>query len=126
MKVWIKKGIIIFMMFGICATLLLPWSEVSGIQTLNGTSILTGNLWLSVLIMGVFFVSVLFLEKAKRIFFCSGLSSLSMLFSIMFSKYEEWGRLSNTCVGPYVGLLSVVCTIAVFVLFFRKALDLEI
>ena len=99
-----------------CATLLLTWYNVSGLQMLNGTSILTGNLLLTLLIFGLYGVSVLFYEKAPKVFFNIGLSSLSMLFAIMFSKFEGWGRFANACVGPYVGLSLVVLTIIVYVL----------
>ncbi len=123
MKKWAVKIFIICMMLVTCATLLLTWSEVSGVQSLDGTSILTGNPLLSALILGMFFISVLFFEKARKVFFCSGLVSLCMLFSIMLSKYEAWGRFSNTCPGPYAGLLCVVCTIVLFILLFHNALN---
>ncbi len=113
----IVKKIMLLAMFALCcATLLLTWHHVSGVQVLNGTSILTGNLLLTLLIFGLYGASVLFYEKAPRVFFSTGLSSLSMLFAIMFSKYESWGRFANTCVGPYVGLIAVVLTIVAYVL----------
>ena len=113
----IVKKIILLAMFALCcATLLLTWYNVSGMQVLNGTSILTGNLLLTLLIFGLYGASVLFYEKAPRVFFNTGLSSLSMLFAIMFSRFESWGRFTNTCVGPYVGLIAVVLTIVVYVL----------
>ena len=70
---------------------------------------------MSLLIIGMYGISVLFYEKAKKVFFCIGLSSLSMLFAIMFSKFESWGRIANKCAGPYVGLMAVVLTIAAYV-----------
>lgn len=113
----IVKKIILFVMIACCcATLLLTWVDYSGVQTLNGTSILTGNLLLTLIIFGLYGVSVLFYEKSPKVFFSTGLSSLSMLFAIMFSAFEGWGRFTNTCIGPYAGLLSVTLTIIVFVL----------
>ena len=111
----LKKLILLLMLAGCCSTLLLTWTSVHNVQSLNGTSILTGNLFLTLLIFGIYGVSVLFYEKAPKVFFCMGLSSLSMLFAIMFSKFESWGRFANTCAGPYVGLLSVALTIFVYV-----------
>ena len=111
----VKKLILLTMFAGCCATLLLTWTNVLNVQTLDGTSILTGNIILSLLIVSTYGISVLFYEKAPKVFFCVGLSSLSMLFAIMFSKFESWGRFANKCAGPYVGLMAVVLTIAAYV-----------
>lgn len=110
----VKKLILLAMFAGCCATLLLTWTNVLNVQTLDGTSILTGNILLSVLILGMYGISVLFYEKARKVFFCTGLSSLSMLFAIMFSKFESWGRFANKCAGPYIGLITVALTIIVY------------
>ena len=112
----IKKIILLALLISCCATLLLTWTNYNNVQTLDGTSILTGNLFLTVLIFGTYGISVLFHEKAPKLFFCTGLSSLSMLFAIMFSKFESWGRFANNCIGPYIGLLAIALTIAVYVL----------
>lgn len=111
----VKKLILLAMFAGCCATLLLTWTNVLNVQTLDGTSILTGNILLSLVILVMYGISVLFYEKAKKVFFCTGLSSLSMLFAIMFSKFESWGRFANKCIGPYVGLLAVIVTITLYV-----------
>ncbi|MBR4972233.1 MAG: hypothetical protein IKY59_04600 [Oscillospiraceae bacterium] len=112
----VKKLILLAMFAGCCATLLLTWTSVHNVQTLDGTSILTGNLYLTLLIFATYGTSILFYEKHPKVFFSMGLSSLSMLFAIMFSKFESWGRFANTCAGPYIGLTMVVCTILVYVL----------
>lgn len=120
----IIRKIILLAMFALCcATLLLTWYNVSGLQMLNGTSILTGNLLLTLLIFGLYGVSVLFYEKAPKVLFHTGLSSLSMLFAIMFSRFEGWGRFANTCVGPYIGILAVILTIIVYVLLNVKDME---
>ena len=111
----LKKILLLAMIVGSCATLLLTWTNYSNVQTLDGTSILTGNLLLSMVIFGAYGISVLFYEKAPKVFFCIGLSSLSMFFAIMFSQFENWGRFANTCLGPYLGLLAVVLTMAVYI-----------
>ncbi len=115
MKLWIKKAILIALMLCSLSTLLLTWTNIHNVQSLNGTVILSGNLFLSAFILGLYFVSVLFFEKCRKVFFCTGISSLSMLFAIMFSKFEASGRFANTCLGPYAGLLTVLITVAAFV-----------
>ena len=110
----IKKIILLTMFIGCCSTLFLTWTDVHNVQSLDGTSILTGNLFLSLLILGTYCTSVLFYEKAQKVFFCTGLSGLSMLFAIMLSKFENWGRFANRSVGPYIGLSTVILTIIVY------------
>lgn len=111
----VKKILLLLMFLGCCATLLLTWTEVRNVQSLDGTSILTGNLLLTLIIFGAYGMSVLFYEKAPKVFFCVGLSSLSMFFAIMFSKFESSGRFANRCIGPYLGLLAVIFTIVAYV-----------
>ena len=110
----IKKIILLTMFIGCCSTLFLTWTDIHNVQSLDGTSILTGNLFLSLLILGTYCTSVLFYEKAPKVFFCTGLSGLSMFFAIMLSKFENWGRFANRCVGPYIGLSTVILTIIVY------------
>ena len=112
----VKKIILLAMFVICCATLLLTWTNYQNVQTLDGTSILMGNLLLTLFIFATYGISVLFYEKAPKVFFSVGLSSLSMFFAVMFSKFESWGRFANTCVGPYVGLIAVISTIVVYVL----------
>ena len=111
----LKKLLLIFLFCCCCATLLLTWQEVRGVQTLDGTVILTGNIGLFAIIVAMYFVGVLFYEKAKNVFFCMGISSLSMLFAIMLSKFEAWGRFANHCAGPYVGLATVLITMGIYI-----------
>ena len=101
----LKKLILLVLFGGCCATLLMTWTNYNNVQTLDGTSILTGNLFLTLFIFGTYGISVLFHEKAPKVFFCTGLS-----------KFESWGRFANTCVGPYIGLSAIVVTIVVYVL----------
>ncbi len=114
MKV-IKKISLLLLFCLSLSTMMLTWQNISGIQTLNGTAVLTGNIFLSALIIIIYFVSVLFYEKARQVFFCLGISSLSMLFAIMVSKFEALGRFTNGCVGPYLGIIGVLSTAFVFI-----------
>ena len=111
----LKKIVLLALFVACCATTLLTWSNIHNVQSLSGTYILTGNVFLAALIIGMYGVSVLFFEKAKKVFFCLGLCSLSMLFAIMLAEFESLGRFANTCVGPYLGLLTVVATAIVYI-----------
>ncbi len=120
MKTLFKKIVLIVMMFCNCLTLLLPWVNYNNVQMLNGMVVLSGNLLLTVIILGLYFISIFFQKNNPKLFFCTGIASLSMLFAIMFSRFESWGRFSNPCLGPYLGLISVVVTFILYVLFFFK------
>lgn len=120
MKTLLKKICLFVMMLCNCLTLFLPWVNYNNVQMLNGIVVLSGNLLLTVIILGLYFISILFQEKKRKFFFCAGIASLSMLFAIMFSRFESWGRFSNPCFGPYLGLVSVVATFVLYVLFFYK------
>ena len=111
----IKKISLLLLFCLSLSTLLLTWQNVSGVQTLNGTVILTGNMCLSAIIIITYFMSVLFYEQAQQVFLCLGISSLSMLFAIMVSKFEVLGRFSNGCIGPYLGIAGVLLTAFVFI-----------
>ena len=64
-------------------------------------------------------LSVLFYEKNKA-FPITGIASVCMVFSIMFSRFEQWGRFSNTLPGPYLGLISVLINLVLLILLYSK------
>ena len=125
MKSVVRKMLLLVLLAVTLSTLLVTWKDISGIQKLNGLIVLTGNMYLSVLITGIYFVSVVWVEKAPKIFFCMGLSSLSMLFAIMFHHFEALGRFANKCAGPYLGLLAIIVTTAVYIGVSVKAIPKE-
>ena len=43
-----------------------------------------------------------------------------MLFALEFSKFESYGRFNNSAIGVYLGLLTMIITIAAFILLLRK------
>ena len=69
MNKFLKKLVLLAMFAGCCATLLMTWTNYSNVQPLDGTSILTGNLFLTLFIFGTYGISVLFYEKAPKVFF---------------------------------------------------------
>ena len=58
MNKFLKKLVLLAMFASCCATLLLTWTEVRNVQSLDGTSILTGNLVLTLIILGTYNISV--------------------------------------------------------------------
>lgn len=115
MNRFLRKGILLVCMVLCLSTTLLIWEDHPGIQTLDGVSLLSGNACLTVLILGMYFVGVVFYEKARGVFFCMGLSSLSMLFALMASRFEHVGRFASKCPGPYAGLAAVIATAALYI-----------
>lgn len=43
-----------------------------------------------------------------------------MLFALEFFKFESYGRFNNSAIGVYLGLLTMIITIAAFILLLRK------
>lgn len=111
----LRKVVLMGLFFLSLSSLLLTWQDIYGIQTINGLLVLSGNMYLSALIFLLYSVSVLFYEKKPKVFFSTGLCALSMLFAIMVSKFEFYGRFANPCEGPYVGISFVVITICIYV-----------
>ncbi len=123
MNRFLKKVILLACMALCLSTTLLIWEDYPGIRTVNGVSVLSGNVCLAVLILGMYFIGVVFYEKARGVFFCMGLSSLSMLFALMASRFERVGRFASKCPGPYVGLAAVILTLAVYIALSRAPKD---
>lgn len=114
----IFRKIILLALFALSlSTYFLTWVDYKGVQTLNGISILTGNVLLSLFIIVMYTLSILFFEKAPKVLFCTGLSSLSMLFAITFAKFESSGRFANRCLGPYISFTAIILTIAIYLIF---------
>lgn len=82
--------------------------------------VLSGNAVLAVIILGMYFLSLLLYNKAKTTCFITGLCSLSMLSALEFSKFELYGRFNNSEIGVYLGLASIAITIIAYVLLLRE------
>lgn len=115
----ILLGLFIFSLL----TLFLTWENIVNVRILDGIVVLTANKLLSGMIICMYFVSVLFFEKAPKTMFCVGLSALSMLFGLYLSKFESFGGFSNRCIGPYLSLISVAITIAIYLILTNIALQ---
>lgn len=120
MKSIYKRCLLIFLFMVNLSTLLLDWQVIEGMTTRNGFIILTSNILLSGFILFVYLFSLILYPKAKIRFFVSGICSLSMLAALEFSKFEAYGRFNNTCIGVYLGLLTILINIVIFVLLLEK------
>ena len=98
----------------------MDWQTIEGITSRDGVLVLSGNIVLSGVILCIFFLSLLLYKKLKTICFISGLCSLSMLFALEFSKFESYVRFNKSAIGVYLGLLTMIITIAAFILLLRK------
>lgn len=121
MKSLLKRvTLAVLFIFNLC-TLLLNWQVIEGLTFRRGTIILTGNLILSAIIIGLYFVSLIFYNKSPNTFFITGICSLSMLFALEFSKFEVYGRFNNSALGVYLGLVSIALTIIAYVILLKKS-----
>ena len=111
MKSILKRVLLAALLLVNLSTLLLDWQTIEGITSRDGVLVLSVN---------IFFLSLLLYKKLKTICFISGLCSLSMLFALEFSKFELYGRFNNSAIGVYLGLLTMIITIAAFILLLRK------
>ena len=110
------KKIILISMFAFCyLSMLMTWYNASGVKVINGTSIVTGNMFLSVAIIVTYIVSVLFFDKSPKIFLISGILSLLVLLAQMLFKFYELGSIATMSVGPYVGFVLVIITLCVYI-----------
>lgn len=102
------------------STMLFDWQIIEGLTSRGGLLVLSGNAVLSCMILSIYFLSLLLYGKLKTICFISGLCSLCMLFALEFSKFEFYGRFNNSAIGVYLGLLTIIITIAAYILLLRK------
>lgn len=120
MKSILKRLLLAALFFLNLLTLLLDWQIIEGMTSREGILVLSGNIVLSGIILCMYFLSLLLYKKSKTICFISGLCSLSMLAALEFSKFEFYGRFTNSAIGVYLGLSTMIITIAAFVLLLRK------
>lgn len=117
----IFRRLILFILFIInLITLLFDWHVVQGLTSTDGLVILTKNLWLSGIIICLYFFSLVFYPKNKKLFFITGLCALSALMALEFSAFETYGRFNNKAIGVYLGLATMLCNIAAWVFILKK------
>ena len=72
-------------------------------------------IFLSCIIVFLYVSSIVLYEKKPKIFFCTGLISLCMLFTIEFSKFEFWGRFTISNIAPYIAFFILAVNIIYYV-----------
>ena len=122
-KKYLRQIILLSLFVLNLTTFLLDWQSIQGITSRTGILILSGNLMLSCLIISMYIISILFFSRAKRIFFITGVCSLSMLFALEFAKFEQYGRFSNSAIGVYFGLTATVVCLVVHIFLLGKSFN---
>lgn len=103
------------------ACLLIPWWYMTGFFTIIiiGMGIVTDHIVRTVVIAIMYLVSVIFMEKKPKVFFVTGLLSLTMYLAVIF---HEWGFKMSRMPGPYVAVILVIANIVAFVLIYASEL----
>lgn len=103
------------------ACLLIPWWYMTGFFTIIiiGMGIVTDHIVRTVVIATMYVVSVIFMEKKPKVFFVTGLLSLTMYLAVIF---HEWGFKMSRMPGPYVAVILVIANIVAFVLIYASEL----
>ncbi|MDO5015102.1 MAG: hypothetical protein Q4E28_04030 [Clostridia bacterium] len=125
MKSIIQRLVLAIFLFINLATLMLDWQVVEGLTSKKGWVVISGNLILSVFILLLYFISLVFLNKAKKPFFIIGLCSLSMLAALEISKFETFGYFKNLAIGVYLGVGTIIVNIILYIFLLRKECFVE-
>lgn len=120
MKKILSKAFLLALFILNLLTLLLDWQVIPGVTFQGGLLVLTSNLWLSLIIVGMYGISIVFYEKRKKLFFTTGLCALSALFALEFSRFERYGRFRNSAIGVYLGLLTIIVNIVFYIIILKK------
>lgn len=116
-----KKGILSVLMGINCAVLTLPWVNYSNVKVVSGSVILSKHLMVSLLVLGLYFLSVWLYDLWKPGMFVIGLACLCVLLGMMIAQIADWGTFSLRCLGPYLGVGAVVVNAVVYVVLLRSA-----
>lgn len=118
----VKKLVLSGLMIFTLMTLTLPWVNYSNTKEVPGTLILSKYTEVCLLVLGLYFLSVWLYELWKPGLFMVGLACLCVLLGIMIVQIAAWGAPSLKCLGPYLGVGSVVLNLVSYVLLQRDAL----
>lgn len=105
-----------------CAALSLPWVNYSGVKVVTGSVVLSRHLVMSLVVLGVYFLSVWLYERWKPGCFFLGLASLCVLLGMMAQQIAIFEPIALQSPGPYLGVDAVALNMVVYVVLFRDAL----
>lgn len=104
-----------------CAALSLPWVNYSGVKAVSGSVILSRHIVVSLLVLGLYFLSVWLHELWRPGFFIIGLACLFVLLGMMISQISAWGPIALESMAPYLGVGAVVLNVVVYAILLRRA-----
>ena len=120
------KKLILSLLMGLnCAALFLPWVNYSGIKVVSGSVVLSRHLVMSLVVLGVYFLSVWLYHLWKPGCFIIGLACLFILLGMMIDQIFAWGAIALESPGPYLGVGAVVINVVVYVVLLRDALGMS-
>ena len=120
-----KKLTLSLLMLLNCATLILPWVNYSDVKVVPGILVLSRHMAISLIILGLYFLSVWLYHLWKPGCFIVGLACLFTLLGMMMDQIFAWGAIALESPGPYLGVGAVVLNVVVYVVLLRDALGMS-
>ena len=105
--------------------LFLPWVNYSGVKVVSGSVVLSRHLVMSLVVLGLYFLSVWLYHLWKPGCFIIGLACLFILLGMMIDQIFAWGAIALESPGPYLGVGAVVLNVVVYVVLLRDALGIS-
>ncbi|MBM6897464.1 hypothetical protein H9X86_08830 [Pseudoflavonifractor capillosus] len=103
-----------------CAALCLPWVNYSGVKVVTGSVVLSRHLVASLVVLGLYFLSVWLYQLWKPGCFILGLACLCVLLGMMAQQISIFGPIALESPGPYLGVGAVVLNVVVYVVLLRR------
>lgn len=121
----VKKLVLSVLMALTMMMLFLPWVNYSGVKVVSGSVVLSRHLVMSLVVLGVYFLSVWLYHLWKPGCFIIGLACLFILLGMMIDQIFAWGAIALESPGPYLGVGAVVLNVVVYVVLLRDALGMS-
>lgn len=118
----VKKLVLSVLMALTMMSLFLPWVNYSNVKVVPGILVLSKHMVLSLVVLGLYFLSVWLYHLWKPGFFIIGLACLCVLLGMMIAQISAWGAIALQSQGTYVGVGAVVLNLVVYVVLLRDAL----
>ena len=105
--------------------LFLPWVNYSDVKVVPGILVLSKHMVISLVVLGLYFLSVWLYHLWKPGCFIIGLACLFILLGMMMDQIFAWGTIALESPGPYLGVGAVVLNVVVYVVLLRDALGMS-